>query len=245
MEEKEQEETVPDPAVSNVCVWGDNTGASRAVPQRMSICEGKGVPEERQNMKACVRRGMWEREGNEQRTPKRCVWKCAVLQGTARLCGGSESLVHLLKSPPELSIELLQLRLLIFQPCNCFLQNFQPLQQEPLLREPRQLLPFCKSLLGRQRGDDVSWCHVKARRARTNTSGRVTRLGNGQPPRPFFSSWSTGQNNTLPSRVPPPDHLGETQTNLPSCFLDCGTRTSPVPKKAFNLIRQWYEFRYF
>ena len=153
MEEKEQEETVPDPAVPNVYVCGD-TGASRAVPERTSVCEGKGVPEERQNMKACVRRGMWEREGNKQRTPKRCLWNCAVLQGTARLCGGSKSLVHLLKSPPELNTELLQLHLFIFQPCNCLLQTFQPLQQEPLLQEPQQPpLPFCKSLLGRQRGD--------------------------------------------------------------------------------------------
>ena len=123
---------------------------------------------------------MWEREGNEQRTPKHCLWTCAVFQRTARLCGGSESLVYLLKTPPELSMELLQLSLLMLQPCNCLLQTFQLLQQEPLLSEPRQLLCFRKSLLGRQRGDDVSWCHVKVKRARTNTSGRVNRLGNGQ-----------------------------------------------------------------
>jgi len=52
MEEKEQEETVPDPAVSNVGGAGRDTGASRVVLERMSVCEGKGVPAERQNTKA-------------------------------------------------------------------------------------------------------------------------------------------------------------------------------------------------
>ena len=142
-----------------------------------------------------VRRERWKREGNEQRTPKHCLWKCIVFQRTARPCRGSESLVYLLKSPPELSIELLQLTLVKFQPCNCVLQTFQPLQQKSLLREPRQLLPFRKSLLGIQRGDDVSWCHVKVKKDRINTSGRVTGLGLGA--KSLVLSWSTGQNNTL------------------------------------------------
>lgn len=105
-------------------VYGD-TGARRAGPERTRICEGNGVPEERANTKACAHRGKWEREGNKQRTPKCCLWKCGVIQRTVRLCRGSESLFYLLESPPELSIELLQLRLLQFQPCNCSLQTFQ------------------------------------------------------------------------------------------------------------------------
>ena len=139
----------------------------------MCICEGSGVPGERENTDVCVHRGRWEREGNKPRTPERCLWKGVVFQRTVRLCRGSESLVYLLKSPPELSIELLQLSLLNFQPCNCSLQMFQPLRQESLLREPRELLPFCHSLLGIQRGDCVSWCPRKVRRATINKSGRV------------------------------------------------------------------------
>lgn len=165
MEEKEQEDQLLTQE-SQMCMYGD-TGARRVVPERMCICEGDGVPEERKH-KVCVQRGKWEREGNKQRTPKCCLWKCVVFQRTVRLCRGSESLFYLLKSPPELSIELLQLRLLMFQPGNCSLQRFQP------------LLPFCHSLLGIQRGDYVSWCHIKVRRARINTSGRVTGLRNGQ-----------------------------------------------------------------
>lgn len=99
----------------------------------MCICEGNGAPEERENRDVCVHSGRWEREGNKQRTPKCCLWKRVVFQRTVRLCRGSESLVYLLKSPPELSIELLQLSLLKFQPCNCSPQMFQPLRQESLL----------------------------------------------------------------------------------------------------------------
>lgn len=218
MDKKEQEETLPDTRESNV--WMGTPGQEGWCWSECAFVKANEVPEEKGNTKGLCPRGKQEREGNKERTPICCLWRRVVLQRTVRLSMGSESLFYLLKSLLELSIELLQLSVGKFQPCNFLLQTFQLLQQELLLQEPRLLRSFCNRLLGIQRGGYVSWCHTKVRRCSVPSS----------PPGP-----QPNTTNSLP-RGPPPDHPGEIHTHFPSTSF--GTCQVLTTTRWLRLLRQ-------
>lgn len=124
MEEKGQERVR--------CVWMGTLGQEGWYPSECAFVKATGCQKGEKIESECP-----QGEGGEGRKPaedsKALSERRVVFQSTGRLCRGRESLLYLLQRPPELSVELLQLCLLKFQPCNCSLQTFQPLRQESLL----------------------------------------------------------------------------------------------------------------